>query len=116
EGGWNPTSANRGQMMGHPAEAVGVSCFGALRFRCSAAVAEEEVGGDEGEEDDGDDAVHGEEGGVEAGEVTGGDEQVLPEKQCGYGGDAHAGDGSEMEEEDQPDQQSQHEQMHGAGD
>ncbi len=76
----------------------------------------EEGGGDEGEEDDGNDAIHGEERGVEAREVVGGDDEVFPKEERGDGGDAGEGDGSEMEQDYEPDQQREHDEVHGAGD
>ena len=77
---------------------------------------QEEVGSEEGGEDYGDYAVHGEEGGVKAGKIVGLDERVFVEKKKDDGEQSGDGEFAEGEGRDHGDEQKEHDQVKGARD
>jgi len=77
---------------------------------------EEEVGREEGGEDYGDYAVHGEEGGVEAGEVVGLDKGMFVEEKKNDGEQSGDSEFAEGKGRDHGNEQKEHDQVKGAGD
>src|SRR5258708_2122669 len=73
------------------------------------------VGGYKREENNGDDAVHGEESGVEFTQVAGRDKRVLVEQQQGNSGNARERNLAQTEHGNQRQEQSKHEQVQRSG-
>ncbi len=77
---------------------------------------EPDIGSDEGEEDHGDDTIHGEEGGIKPTQVAWGDDEVFVEQQESYDGDTYLTGEAEVEEDGEPGEQGDDGEVKYAGD